>query len=317
MIRSGAFLLKKLNLKRVQGFLPCTFFAFILIFLLVSVSCKSAPLVEPDVQPVDLIDSKSSFYLRIPTSVDSLLLETVLASNFPNMSQENIKRISSRIDTIYIGLNRTKKGVDWQISLLCNFPKIATDIAFSKKKGWEVEKYEVINSKQKKSVYEIFSKSAISAAFPSEKVACFGRDIPEMLEKYHELTVNPDANFVEPEFRDTYEWLSYEDGIPDNEIHFYASRPQSFLTVLIGAQLNYQLDYIRGKMFNDSKNSNQYIMELEFEFKDRRIMPAAKGAITLALGLTDSEVRKDSDTHLTISNIKISKKQLYQLLSLR
>ena len=138
-----------------------------------------------------------------------------------------------------------------------------------------------------------------------------------MLEKYHELTVNPDANFVEPEFRNTYDWLSYEDGIPDNEIHFYASRPQSFLTVLIGAQLNYQLDYIRGKMFNDSKNSNQYIMELEFEFKDRRIMPAAKGAITLALGLTDSEVRKDSDTHLTISNIKISKKQLYQLLSLR
>lgn len=314
--RSGAFLLKRLNLRKVRGLAPCAFFASVLFVLLFAASCKSAP-VPLEVQPLDLIDSKSSFYLRIPTSVDSLLLETVLANNFPDMSRENVKRISSRIDTVYIGLNRSRKGVDWQIAMSCDFPKIAVNSSFTKKNGWEQEKLEFNDLSSRKIVYPVYKRGGITASFPSVNTACFGRDVPVMVEKYHGLAALSEPVAVEPDFRDTYDWLSYEDGIPDNEIHFYASRPQSFLTMLIGTQLNYQLEYIRGKMYTDSKNDRQYIMQLEFEFRDRRIVPAAKGALTLALGLTDSEVRRETDTHLTISNIKISKQQLYQLLVLK
>ncbi len=312
MIRNGVLLLKKHNHKKVQSFKLCTF--LIPLFLLVSLmaSCKSTPELLA-VQPLDLIDSKSSFYLRIPTSVDSLLLENVLASRYPEMSKDNIKKVASRIDTVYLGLNRSKKGISYQIALDCDFPKFATNSAFSKKNGWDSKKITFSPSVS----YTLHSRQGIEAAFPSERVACFGRDVEEMLNRYNSISLCSEVVTVEPNFRNTYDWLSYEGGIPDNEIHFFASRPQSFLTMLIGAQLNYQLEYIRGKMYNDLYKENQYIMQLEFEFKDRRILPAAKGALTLALGLTDSEVKKDSETHLTISNIKINKTQLYKLLSLK
>ena len=57
-------------------------------------------------------------------------------------------------------------------------------------------------------------------------------------------------------------------------------------------------------------------MEIQFDFINRRIIPAARGALTLALGLTDAQVSSSSETNLTISNIKLNKKQLYQLLLL-
>lgn len=57
-------------------------------------------------------------------------------------------------------------------------------------------------------------------------------------------------------------------------------------------------------------------MEIQFDFINRRIIPAARGALTLALGLTDAQVSSSTETNLTISNIKLNKKQLYQLLLL-
>jgi hypothetical protein len=58
-------------------------------------------------------------------------------------------------------------------------------------------------------------------------------------------------------------------------------------------------------------------MNLEFEFREKKVVPAAKAALSLAFGLTNSEVYLETPTHLVISNIKISKKELYKILVLK
>ena len=67
-------------------------------------------------------------------------------------------------------------------------------------------------------------------------------------------------------------------------------------------------------MVTDPKNDRQYLMDLEFEFKNSKLVTAARGILTLALGLTDSEVSQPEPNHLVIADIKISKEHLYKIL---
>ena len=85
---------------------------------------------------------------------------------------------------------------------------------------------------------------------------------------------------------------------------------------MIGANLNFKLIYVKGFLKNDLKNEKQYITELEFEFRDPRVVGAAQAMLEVAFGLTDSSVRRISDTHLIVSGIRINKNQLYKILVL-
>ena len=55
-------------------------------------------------------------------------------------------------------------------------------------------------------------------------------------------------------------------------------------------------------------------MNLEFDFQNPKRVTSARTILTLALGLTDSEVSQPEPNHLVISDIKISKEQLYKIL---
>lgn len=307
--------MKKHNSSGLQAVKACGLALFISLSVVFS-ACKTVP-ESSSVNPLDTMDSGSSFYLRIPSSTDPVLLERILKGQFKGISDSNAKKIIEHIDTVYIGLNRSRHGVDFQLALGCNFPQVYVKTAFTKKNGWTGEDLVLDGSDGKAKKYTVYQGSNVLASFPSETFACFGRNVPAMVERYH--LASEGKNVLETEGAldgQVYSWLSYEDGIPDDEIHFYANRPQSFLTTLTGAQLNYQLSYVRGRMYNDPDNDRQFIMQLEFDFKDRRVVQAAKGALSLAFGLADSEITRESDTHLTVSNIKISKKQLYSILVL-
>lgn len=313
MIKSGVFLLLKHKFNKLETLMVS---GLCLLFLVSNFSsCKSAPQVS-EVNPLDLIDNASSFYLRIPSSVDPEMIQNMLKNNLRNLSDSDAEKITERIDIVYIGLNKSRKGSDYQISALCNIPKIAINHAFSKKNGWVSDKLVLSGNDEKNVVYEVFQNSGLMASFPSENVACLGRAVPSMVETYHNLSQKiSDSQKVplNPEIRN---WLCYENDIPDNQVRFYASKPQSFITMLTGANLNFKLVYVCGIMENDPKSENQYLMQLEFEFKEPKLMPAAKGMLSVAFGLTDSNVRTTSDTHLVISNIKINKKQLAKILVL-
>jgi len=292
------------------------FAAFILIATgIFSVACKSTPFVS-EVDPLDLIDSRSAFYIRIPKDVDSNLIARMLQNNLEGLSEVEANKVAERIDTVYLGLKKSKKSVEFQISSLCSFPKIAVSSAFSKKNGWTSDKLILEDSVGKNVSYTIYNNSGILAAFPSENIAVIGNSVPAMVERYHYISQNiefEDNSLLDENIR---EWLSYENGIHDGQIRFYASKPQSFLTTLIGANLNFKLIYVKGFLKNDLKNEKQYITELEFEFRDPRVVGAAQAMLEVAFGLTDSSVRRISDTHLIVSGIRINKNQLYKILVL-
>ena len=78
------------------------------------VGCKSTPVVEKYVNPLDLIDGNSSFYLKIPTSQDKELVANIIEKNIQNVSKKDADLVASRIDTIFIGLNRRRKSTEFQ-----------------------------------------------------------------------------------------------------------------------------------------------------------------------------------------------------------
>lgn len=310
MTKNGEFLLTKHN-KWLSGVLG----AFVLIASGISVACKSTPSVS-EVDPLDLLDSKSAFYIRIPKDVDSKLISRMLQNNLEGLSESEAQKVAERIDTVYLGLKKSKRNVDFQISSLCSFPKIAVSSAFSKKNGWTSDKLVLEGADKKNISYTIYNNSGILAAFPSESVALIGNSVPSMVERYHNISqkIEFEDNFLLDE--NIHDWLSYENGLHDEQIRFYASKPQSFLTTLIGANLNFKLIYVKGFLVNDLKNENQFVTELEFEFRDSRVVVAAQAMLEVAFGLTDSSVRRTSDTHLVVSGIRINKNQLYKILVL-
>ena len=310
MTKNGEFLLTKHN-KWISGVLG----AFVLIISSISVACKSTPSVS-EVDPLDLLDSKSAFYIRIPKDVDSKLISRMLQNNLEGLSESEAQKVAERIDTVYLGLKKSKRNVDFQISSLCSFPKIAVSSAFSKKNGWTSDKLVLEGADKKNISYTIYNNSGILAAFPSESVALIGNSVPSMVERYHNISqkIEFEDNFLLDE--NIHDWLSYENGLHDEQIRFYASKPQSFLTTLIGANLNFKLIYVKGFLVNDLKNENQFVTELEFEFRDSRVVVAAQAMLEVAFGLTDSSVRRTSDTHLVVSGIRINKNQLYKILVL-
>lgn len=310
MTKNGEFLLTKHN-KWLSGVLG----AFVLIASGISVACKSTPSVS-EVDPLDLLDSKSAFYIRIPKDVDSKLISRMLQNNLEGLSESEAQKVAERIDTVYLGLKKSKRNVDFQISSLCSFPKIAVSSAFSKKNGWTSDKLVLEGADKKNISYTIYNNSGILAAFPSESVALIGNSVPSMVERYHNISqkIEFEDNFLIDE--NIHDWLSYENGLHDEQIRFYASKPQSFLTTLIGANLNFKLIYVKGFLVNDLKNENQFVTELEFEFRDSRVVVAAQAMLEVAFGLTDSSVRRTSDTHLVVSGIRINKNQLYKILVL-
>lgn len=311
MTKNGEFLLLK-HKKWLSGISA----AFILIAAgIFSVACKSTPFVS-EVDPLDLIDSRSAFYIRIPKDVDSNLISRMLQNNLEGLSELDAQKVAERIDTVYIGLKKSKKSVEFQISSLCSFPKIAVSSAFSKKNGWTSDKLILEGSDKKNVSYTVYNNSGILASFPSENIALIGNSVPAMVERYHNISQNiefEDNSLLDENIRG---WLSYENGFHDGQIRFYASKPQSFLTTLIGANLNFKLIYVKGLLKNDLKNENQYISELEFEFRDPRVVAAAQAMLEVAFALTDSSVKRISDTHLIVSGIRINKNQLYKILVL-
>ena len=300
--------LKKLN--KVVSSLITLFFALTIFQFS---SCKSTPVETAFVDPLELIDNENHFFISIPYKVDPNLIVSLIEKNAYGIEHNQAEMIAKRIDTLYVGLIKAKKSATFQISGSVDFPKIAIKKVFKGKNGFSEEKIEIQQSEEVPFSYSVYSKDGTDISFPSEFVSLLGRNVPEMLNVYHGKAFSTGYENKNPIGSSVYSFLKGE----DNEIpamKFYAARPQSFLTMLTGTNLTLKLAYVRGTMKTDPKSEKQYVMDLEFEFKDARMIPVAKGALSVAFGLTDSDVYLTSPTHLVISNIKIGKEQLYRLL---
>lgn len=274
-------------------------------------ACKSVP-TGIQVEPLDLLDNESAFYLAIPSAVDPQLVSSVLMDSVEGITLKDAQQISGRINKIYCGLNRSKRGNEYQLSVDANIPVNTIPKLLTEKKGWSTRTFKPENST---SEYKLYSSQGIELSFPSDNIVCAGRNVPSMLTKYEYISSIPadsineiDDGFSELE-PDMYDWLY---GAID-EIRFYANKPQSFLSLLTGTSLDLKLFYVKGAFHTDPNFPEQYILDLDFMFKNEKFRKAGKTLIAMAFGLADSQSIIIDSNELQINGIKLNKNQLYKL----
>ncbi len=281
-----------------------------ILFLLLLAGCKSAPAGRP-VDALELIDSKSSFYIAVPRTADTVLIERIITGFYPEASTEDAKMIADRVNKVYCGLNRSKTETEIQASIEGSIPVKFLPKVLSEKNGWVISDYSPAGSASK---YKLYS-NLIEMSFPSEKIVIAGRDLEGMITKYDNLSKLPAEDTTELYSDLNSELTSYLKGA-ESEIRFYANKPQSFLTILTGAQLDLKLIDVKGSFKTDPKHPKQYLLDLDFLFRNGTFLKAGKTLLTLAFGLTNSQEEIIGENELIIHDIRIDKEQLYKLLAL-
>lgn len=288
-----------------------------IVFLFILNGCNTLDVEPLDVNPLTLLDNNSSIYIAIPNGVDPQLLTYMLRNTVEGLSESDMQTVSQRIKTIYTGINRTKKGVDYQIAISTNIPSLAFVKSVKKTKGWTKDTISFENIKNQDTViptekrsYDVYNVNNINLSMPDSNILCMGRDIPNMLECYHAFAHG--INYSKVLEKDIFNWLSNAN--EEQKIKFYAKKPQQFLSVLIGTDIPIRLVQMQGQLYPDKTCDTQYIVDIDMTFQNERSLKQGKALIAIALGLTDSEYELLSDTRLLIKGIKIDKSQVYKVL---
>ncbi len=284
----------------------------IALLSLLFAACKTVPAGLRPVDAIELIDNNSSFYMAVPKAADNVLIEHIITNMAEGLSEQDAKAIAAHIDKIYCGLNRSKKSMEFQASVEGQIPRSFLPKVLNAKNGWISNTYIPAGSEVN---YKIYS-GPIEMTFPTDKICCIGRDINGMLDKYDYLSKLPAEEEPGKLYSDLDEELvGYLKGA-ESDIRFFANKPQSFLTILTGAQLDLKLIDVKGSFTTDEKHPNQYFLDLDFRFKNGTFLKAGRTLLVLAFGLTNSQEEIIGDSELIIKKIRIDKKQLYKLLSL-
>ena len=275
------------------------------------IACKSAP-VSVEVRPLDILDEKSSFYLAIPKSVDPVLIQTILQNNIEGLSDKNATLIVGNINKIYCGLNRSKNKTSIQATIDASIPQKYISKILNKKNGFSNRKFILEKSQNE---YTFYSNEKVEFVFPSSKIACLGRDLENVISTYDTILTTAQPNYFSKDFslldKELYDYLDSA----EDEIRFFANKPQSFLTILTGANLDLKLVNVKGSFSLDSNHNEQYLLNLDLNFRNEKFLKAGRTLLTLAFGLTDSQSEVNG-THFLVKGIKIHKNQLYKLLIL-
>lgn len=281
--------------------LIAAFFALLIVF-----GCKTLPKTEKSaVSPIDLLDSNSAFYIKLPVDMDRSLTAKVLQSVAgEGLSENDARALASRLDVIYAGLYKHYNNVTFQISAVSDIPKKYLPYIFKKKDGWEKEQ---ITIKRK---YDIYSRDKISLSFPEKSLTLAGRNVEEMLHFYDT------HGKMEEEYGLKREIKTFLEGGKD-EIRFYALRAQSFLTNLTGVKLNLKLKSISGSVRkSEADEENIFLLDMNFSFEDEQFVKIAKAALRLAFSLSESDITQIDSLNIKIKGIKIDENNVKNFLSL-
>ena len=286
--------------------------SLISLLLLLVTACKTLPNLTV-VKAPELLDNKKNFYISIPSAADPELIKFLIKNNINNISDSDVDEIVSRIDRAYAGLNADNKNPKLQLAIDSNIPVKYIPKILTKKNGWEVKELTGPVSQTK---YGIFTQNQITMAFPSDKLTLIGEDVKGMVNKYDEVHSIPAEDSIGVYYGTldqlTYSWITES----DSEIRFITNKPETFLLMLTGQKLTLQLNTVRGSFVCDPKNDNQYILDFIFDFKNEKAAKAGKVMLGFAFGLADGDDKELKATEVKIDGIKLSKKQLYDILSL-
>ena len=283
-----------------------------MLTLLLIVSCKTVP-TGTVVKAPDLLNKNKNFYISIPTAADPELVKYLIQSNIDNISESDLNELVKRIDRAYAGLNADNKNPKLQLAIDSDIPVKYIPKILNKKNGWEVKEY---TGKDTQNKYGVFTQNDIVLAFPSDKMTLMGEDVEGMLTKYDRIHNIPAEESEGITYEDLDELTYSHITESSSEIRFITNKPETFLLMLTGQKLTLQLNTVRGSFVCDPKNDNQYILDFIFDFKSQKAAKAGKVMLGFAFGLADGDDKDLKATEVRIEGIKLSKKQLYDILSL-
>ena len=276
------------------------------------------------VEALALLDNRSNLYFAVPNNVDNELVEKIISDNVSGLAKHEIERIISRINTAYIGVNTSKKvfsSDSVQVAVDGNIPKKMVHKVLTKNKDWDVIMCSSCTAK-KHPIYTRAiipgSQEYISLSVPSNNVACMGRNIDQMLERYDTLSLPDFADQVnnnEDSLAQTDEYFYNYLLEAKDEIRFFANNPKSFLSTIIGANLDLKIITVAGSIVKDDKDPEKYKVKFIFKFSNNKYLKAGRALLKLALGMSSSEVEDGEDSELIVKNVLINKEQIYKLLS--
>lgn len=290
-----------------------SFYGVVFLLIFVFFSCKSTSKGFA-VNPLDLLDSQNNFYLAVPKTADPELIKTVIKNNVPDMADKDINTALSRIDKIYVGLLSSRNIYSYQCSASCNIPVSFLPSIFTKKRGFSRTKYEK-NSLAGNKVFDIYSSKSVSLSVPASNTMCMGRDITGMIDAYVSLSETGILETENTESSLTIEQKEFLDG-SDNEIRFVTSNPSSFLAMLTGVNLDMKLNSVAGEFSVSTEKPDCYVLNLEFNFKEKKFVKAGRALLSLAFGLSNSSTELISDTVFRINGVIIGKDTILKLLTI-
>ena len=291
---------------------------FILLFTVWSgfISCKSVP-TGNNVDPLNLLDGDSDFYIAIPKSADPQLFDTLIKKNIPGVSQKDLKRISQRTSKVYVGILNSISGSYIQAAAEGDIPVNYIPCLLTKRKGWFIRD-SISLQPNSAFVHKIYNSNNIDLSFPSSNIVCIGRNVDFMLDKYNSLAFSDilDGVSFKANYSELPDDLFYFLKGAEEDIRFYSKETKNFLENLTGQKLDLKLIDIQGIFSLDENNLDIYNLNMILNFQSKKFLKAGRALIRMAFGLSSSDVVALSDNVLEIKKLQIKKEQLYKILAL-
>lgn len=276
--------------------------------------CKSAGnLNVPVIEAFDVLEQDSLMYMKIPVQAHKEFSRAFVASAVPQANDTIVNGIVNNIDTLYMGLATNTDKKRMQISASSSITASNLNL-LSKNAGWSKGSVKT----DAVTVYPVYSERQLELSQVCKDIIVLSnREVKPLIYTYDsEFKTALEGNTINEDWKasDIHEFVT--DTVNDN-IRFYMVKPLSLLTNLLGTSLSttiFQLNFVRGEV--EKLPNTKYAVTLELDFKQPNLVTRAAGFVTLALGLTNSQIVMETPTLMKITNIEVSMKQLESMLGI-
>ncbi len=280
------------------------FFILAALYLsLLAFSCKTLQVEEEKCNPLSLLSTDSSIYVKVPVENHRNLTGMILQTQLTGLSEKNAYTLTGYVDELYAGLGIVSDRSRLEVSASVNVPEIAKKSFLTKKYGWQ-KKAVSIESEDLPlpRVYEVLyrSDSPLNLCFPSSDILCCAKSIEPLLTKH--------AAKAEVAQSECYEWLSKD----SQDILFYITRPGQYLTTLIGSQVSVGVKSVWGSLtYSDKK----YFVEMYLYLPEKKAVKPFVNVLKLSMGMTGARVSQYDDNTIKLSNLSVEYKQIENLFT--
>ncbi len=254
-----------------------------------------------------VLDQDSSLYVAVPVKYHTELVSSLISKN-TGLASNTASTIAGRIENLYLGIGCPDDSSRIQIAADGSFPSFAVGMALSKGNGWSKKTYtaestEALDAGWPNSFpYYTGTSFPYKISFPTQKEMVVAKKIGPMLENY--------ASRLDSTLLDYYSFVNL-DGNTTRDILFYAGDPSRFAAGLISEMAATWFVSADGKI--SRLQSGDYSLSARLHFADRN----RKKVVVALMSLAGIPVNDVDETAVFVSNIKVSKKQIESLVTVK